>query len=58
MTLLAPKAELPTELSDNMIKQFGTVPEPVEVNGTTRPLPRPRSSSAQRWARGMRLTRA
>lgn len=26
-----PKAELPTELSENMIKQLGAVPEPVEV---------------------------
>jgi alkylhydroperoxidase family enzyme len=26
-----PKAEVPTELGENMIKQFGAVPEPVEV---------------------------
>ena len=31
MTLRVPKADLPTELSDNMIKQFGVVPEPLEV---------------------------
>ncbi|OIK24027.1 carboxymuconolactone decarboxylase family protein [Streptomyces malaysiense] len=31
MTLRVPKAELPTELAENMIKQFGAVPEPVEV---------------------------
>ncbi|MCZ4095308.1 carboxymuconolactone decarboxylase family protein [Streptomyces sp. SID13666] len=31
MALRAPKAELPTELSENMIKQFGAVPEPFEV---------------------------
>lgn len=31
MTLRVPRAELPNELSDNMIKHFGTVPEPVEV---------------------------
>ncbi len=32
MALRAPKAELPSELSENMIKQLGTVPEPVEVS--------------------------
>ncbi|WP_431046178.1 carboxymuconolactone decarboxylase family protein [Streptomyces sp. P1-3] len=31
MTLRIPKAELPTEVSENMIKQLGAVPEPVEV---------------------------
>ena len=31
MALRVPKAELPTELRENMIKQFGAVPEPVEV---------------------------
>jgi len=31
MTLRVPKAELPSQLSDNMIKHFGAVPEPVEV---------------------------
>ena len=31
MTLRVPKANLPTELSDNMILQFGAVPEPLEV---------------------------
>ena len=31
MALRVPKAELPTEMSENMIKQFGAVPEPVEV---------------------------
>ncbi|AJT62367.3 hypothetical protein T261_0678 [Streptomyces lydicus] len=31
MTLRIPKAELPTEMSENMIKQLGAVPEPVEV---------------------------
>jgi alkylhydroperoxidase family enzyme len=31
MALRIPKAELPTELSESMIKRFGTVPEPVEV---------------------------
>jgi hypothetical protein len=31
MTLRVPKAELPALVSDNMIKQFGAVPEPVEV---------------------------
>ncbi|QNA71037.1 carboxymuconolactone decarboxylase family protein [Streptomyces sp. So13.3] len=31
MALRAPKAELPTELSENMMKQFGAVPEPFEV---------------------------
>jgi alkylhydroperoxidase family enzyme len=31
MALRVPKAELPTELSQSMIKQFGVVPEPVEV---------------------------
>ena len=31
MTLRVPKAELPSELRESMIKQFGTVPEPVEV---------------------------
>ena len=29
--LRVPKAELPTELSDTMLQQFGAVPEPVEV---------------------------
>ncbi|SOD84398.1 carboxymuconolactone decarboxylase family protein [Streptomyces sp. Ag109_G2-15] len=31
MTPRIPKAELPAELKENMIKQLGTVPEPVEV---------------------------
>ncbi|MFJ1549368.1 carboxymuconolactone decarboxylase family protein [Streptomyces sp. NPDC088246] len=31
MALRVPKAELPTELGENMIKQLGAVPEPVEV---------------------------
>jgi alkylhydroperoxidase family enzyme len=31
MALRVAKAELPTELRENMIKQFGAVPEPVEV---------------------------
>ncbi|MEU9123333.1 carboxymuconolactone decarboxylase family protein [Streptomyces sp. NPDC048506] len=31
MTLRVPKAELPAELAENMIKQLGAVPEPVEV---------------------------
>ena len=31
MALRVPKAELPTELRESMIKQFGAVPEPVEV---------------------------
>src|SRR5438477_1390713 len=31
MTLRVPKAELPSQLSDNMIKHFGALPEPVEV---------------------------
>ncbi|PBC70478.1 alkylhydroperoxidase family enzyme [Streptomyces sp. TLI_235] len=31
MALRVPKAELPDELSKNMIKQLGAVPEPVEV---------------------------
>ncbi|MFE0379433.1 carboxymuconolactone decarboxylase family protein [Streptomyces inhibens] len=31
MTLRIPKAELPTEMSENMIKQLGAVPEPVEA---------------------------
>ncbi|MFE4624566.1 carboxymuconolactone decarboxylase family protein [Streptomyces mirabilis] len=31
MTLRVPKAELPVELCEVMIKQLGTVPEPVEV---------------------------
>jgi alkylhydroperoxidase family enzyme len=31
MALRVPKAELPTEMSESMIKQFGAVPEPVEV---------------------------
>jgi alkylhydroperoxidase family enzyme len=31
MALRVPKAELPTELSESMIKQFGVVPEPIEV---------------------------
>ncbi|WP_330305524.1 MULTISPECIES: carboxymuconolactone decarboxylase family protein [unclassified Streptomyces] len=31
MALRVPKAELPAELSENMIKQLGAVPEPVEV---------------------------
>ena len=32
MTLRIPKAELPTELRENLIKQVGAVPEPVEVS--------------------------
>ncbi len=32
MALRVPKAELPAELRENMIKQLGTVPEPVEVS--------------------------
>src|SRR5215472_16102571 len=31
MALRVPKAELPAELRESMIKQLGTVPEPVEV---------------------------
>ncbi|MGW1669533.1 carboxymuconolactone decarboxylase family protein [Streptomyces sp. NPDC002324] len=31
MTRRIPKAELPAELTENMIKQFGAVPEPFEV---------------------------
>jgi alkylhydroperoxidase family enzyme len=31
MALRIPKAELPTEISENFIKQLGAVPEPVEV---------------------------
>jgi alkylhydroperoxidase family enzyme len=31
MALRVPKAELPAELRENMIKQLGAVPEPVEV---------------------------
>ena len=31
MALRVPKAELPAELRESMIKQFGAVPEPVEV---------------------------
>ena len=31
MTVRVPKAELPTELSQSMIEQFGAVPEPIEV---------------------------
>ena len=31
MALRVPKAALPTELRENMIKQFGVVPEPLEV---------------------------
>ena len=31
MALRVPKAELTTELRENMIKQFGAVPEPLEV---------------------------
>ena len=31
MTLRVPKAELTSGLSDSMIKQFGVVPEPIEV---------------------------
>jgi hypothetical protein len=31
MALRVPKAELPAELRDNLIKQLGAVPEPVEV---------------------------
>ncbi|MEV7346069.1 carboxymuconolactone decarboxylase family protein [Streptomyces sp. NPDC093544] len=31
MTLRTPKAELPTEMRENLIERFGTVPEPVEV---------------------------
>jgi alkylhydroperoxidase family enzyme len=31
MTLRVPKAELPVELRENLLKQLGAVPEPVEV---------------------------
>ena len=31
MALRVPKAELPAELRENMIKRLGAVPEPVEV---------------------------
>jgi alkylhydroperoxidase family enzyme len=31
MALRVPKAELPAELRENMIKQLGSIPEPVEV---------------------------
>ena len=47
MALRVPKAELPAELSESMIKQFGAVPEPVEVIVATTPRsPRPPWSSA------------
>lgn len=32
MVLGVPKAELPAELRENMIRQLGAVPEPVEVS--------------------------
>ena len=32
MALRVPKAELPAGLRENMIRQLGTVPEPVEVS--------------------------
>jgi hypothetical protein len=32
MALRVPKAELPSQLRENMIKQLGAVPEPVEVS--------------------------
>src|SRR5712691_12428049 len=32
MALRVPKAQLPAELRENMIKQLGAVPEPVEVS--------------------------
>jgi alkylhydroperoxidase family enzyme len=32
MVLRVPKAELPAELRENMIRQLGAVPEPVEVS--------------------------
>lgn len=32
MTLRVPKAELPPELKESMIKQLGSVPEPIEVS--------------------------
>jgi hypothetical protein len=32
MALRVPKAEFPAELRENMIKQLGAVPEPVEVS--------------------------
>jgi hypothetical protein len=31
MALRVPKAELTTGLSESLVEQFGTVPEPVEV---------------------------
>jgi alkylhydroperoxidase family enzyme len=37
MALRVPKAELPAELRENMIKQLGAVPEPVEVMTNTPP---------------------
>src|ERR1035441_996250 len=56
MALRVPKAELPPELRENMIKQLGAVPEPVEVTYNN-PLPawRGRSEPGQAvavWLRG------
>lgn len=36
MALRVPKAELPPELSETMIKQFGAVPEPLAVTWHSR----------------------
>jgi alkylhydroperoxidase family enzyme len=38
MVIRVPKAELPTELRENMIKQVGAVPEPLEVTFNSPPV--------------------
>ena len=59
MALRVPKAELPAELRESMIKQFGAVPEPVEVTvAQPQASPRPTWSSRPRWARGTRPTQS
>jgi hypothetical protein len=57
MALRVPKAELPTEFSENMLKQFGAVPEPVEVLWHNPKVGQAGLEFGARWPRGMRPTR-
>ena len=51
MALHVPKAEIPTELGEGMIKQFGAVPKPVEVMWHN---PKLATLTAVQWSRRSR----
>ena len=58
MALRVPKAEIPTELRESMIEQFGAVPEPVEIMWHNPKVARDNLEFGPRWAGGTRPTRA